>query len=138
MKTYTTVEASEKLGITTRAIQKKCKTNNVRKKDNKYLITDKLLEEWNEQTNEYERTDVELIYEEFDVEQYNKLQEVIYNYPKLLDSIQDYRNQITYLKKSLDKKEEQMDVLINSINKSLQAIQQGQFLNAKDKGYDKK
>jgi len=138
MKTYTTVEAAEKLGITTRAIQKKCKTNNVRKKDNKYQITDKLLEEWNEQTNEDERTDVELIYEEFDVEQYNKLQEVIYNYPKLLDSIQDYRNQITYLKKSLDKIEEQMDVLINSINKSLQAIQQGQFLNAKDKGYDKK
>lgn len=58
MNTYSVLEASEKLGISTRAIQKRCKKDVVRKKDNKYLITDLLLEKWskeiqsNEPTNE--------------------------------------------------------------------------------------
>ena len=54
MKTYSVLEASEKLGVSTRAVQKRCKNAVVRKKDNKYLITDLLLEKWNEeiQSNE--------------------------------------------------------------------------------------
>ena len=54
MNTYSVLEASEKLGVSTRAVQKRCKNAVVRKKDNKYLITDLLLEKWNEeiQSNE--------------------------------------------------------------------------------------
>jgi len=54
MKTYSVLEASEKLGVSTRAVQKRCKNAVVRKKDNKYLITDLLLEKWSEeiQSNE--------------------------------------------------------------------------------------
>ena len=58
MNTYSVLEASEKLSISIRAVQKRCKKDVVRKKDNKYLITDLLLEKWsseiqsNEPTNE--------------------------------------------------------------------------------------
>ena len=58
MNTYSVLEASEKLSISIRAVQKRCKKEVVRKKDNKYLITDLLLEKWsseiqsNEPTNE--------------------------------------------------------------------------------------
>ena len=54
MNTYSVLEASEKLGVSTRAVQKRCKKEVVRKKDNKYLITDLLLEKWSEeiQSNE--------------------------------------------------------------------------------------
>ena len=127
MTTYTTKEAADILGVLPRTIQKKCKAQKIRKKDNKYLITDEHINEWSEQTNEPE----ELIYEEFTPEHYAKLQEVLGDYPKLLESLQDHRNQIDYLKKSLDKAHSQMDVLLNSINKSLQAIQQGNYLMAK-------
>jgi len=51
MKIYSTKEAAAKLNVLPRAIQKKCKANDVRKKDNKYLITDELLKEWNVQTS---------------------------------------------------------------------------------------
>ena len=62
MITYSTKEAAIKLGVSTRAVQKRCKNDEVRKKDNMYLITDLLLEKWkveiesnvptNEPTNE--------------------------------------------------------------------------------------
>ena len=51
MKIYSTKEAAVKLNVLPRAIQKKCKANDVRKKDNKYLITDQILKEWNVQTS---------------------------------------------------------------------------------------
>ena len=46
MNTYSVLEASDKLGISIRAVQKRCKKDEVRKKYNKYLITDLLLEKW--------------------------------------------------------------------------------------------
>ena len=46
MKTYSAEEASVKLNISKRAVQKRCKKDNIRKKDNKYLITDLILERW--------------------------------------------------------------------------------------------
>jgi hypothetical protein len=46
MITYSALEASVKLNISKRAVQKRCKKDNVRKKDNKYEITDLILERW--------------------------------------------------------------------------------------------
>ena len=46
MNTYSALEASIKLNISKRAVQKRCKKDNIRKKDNKYLITDLVLEGW--------------------------------------------------------------------------------------------
>tara|TARA_R110001632_G_scaffold229230_1_gene365174 strand:- start:80 stop:781 length:702 start_codon:yes stop_codon:yes gene_type:complete len=51
MVTYSVSEAADKLGISSRAVQKRCKKEEVRKKDNKYLITDLLLKKWNEEIN---------------------------------------------------------------------------------------
>ena len=46
MKYYSTVESAKLLGITTRAIQMRCKKSKVRKKDNKYLIDDTWIDNW--------------------------------------------------------------------------------------------
>ena len=46
MNTYSALEASVKLNISKRAVQKRCKKDNIRKIDNKYLITDLILDRW--------------------------------------------------------------------------------------------
>ena len=46
IKTYSTKEASKILGIKERAVQTRCKKDNIRKKDNKYLITDLIIADW--------------------------------------------------------------------------------------------
>jgi hypothetical protein len=46
MNTYSPLEASIKLNISKRAVQKRCKKDNIRKIDNKYSITDLILERW--------------------------------------------------------------------------------------------
>ena len=54
MKTYSVLEASTILEISTRAVQKRCKTDKVRKKDNKYLITQELIDNWHYKINSNE------------------------------------------------------------------------------------
>ena len=58
MITYSTKEAAIKLGVSTRAVQKRCKNDEVRKKDNMYLITDLLLEKWRVEIESNEPTNV--------------------------------------------------------------------------------
>ena len=58
MITYSTKEAAVKLGVSTRAVQKRCKNDEVRKKDNMYLITDLLLEKWRVEIESNEPTNV--------------------------------------------------------------------------------
>ena len=48
MKTYSALEASEILKVSKRAIQKRCRADSVRKKDNKYLITQEHIDLWKE------------------------------------------------------------------------------------------
>ena len=45
-KTYSTKEASKILDVKERTIQFRCKRDDVRKKDNKYLITDDVIQMW--------------------------------------------------------------------------------------------
>jgi signal transduction protein with GAF and PtsI domain len=54
--TYSTKEASEIIGIKERAIQTRCKLDNVRKKNNKYLITDSLIALWKQKEDEANAT----------------------------------------------------------------------------------
>lgn len=152
LNNLTVKQAAERLGITPRAVQIRCKDSGIDKKGKTYLIPVTVVERWESETdneavteneakrNEGKKTDSiddqETITEEFSPEQYEKLQEVIYKYPELLERIQDYKNEIEYLRKSLDKKGEQMDKLIDSINGSIRSIQQQNFLKAKEKGYD--
>ena len=54
MNTYSVNEAAEIIGIKPRAVQHRCKRDNIRKKDNKYLITDEIISLWRtkeEETN---------------------------------------------------------------------------------------
>ena len=97
-------------------------------------------------------TDDDIITETFTAEEHIQLQDLIYGEPhkrkyveKLIDTITDYKNQIAYLGKSLERKDEQMTILIHSIKDSLETIketqknmQQRNFIEAKEKGLDKK
>lgn len=50
MKTYSVLETSKILDISTRAVQKRCLKYNIRKKGNKYLITENDIQEWQKKT----------------------------------------------------------------------------------------
>ena len=52
MKSYSVKEASNILGIKPRAVQHRCKRDNIRKKSNKYLITDEILDNWKQRDAE--------------------------------------------------------------------------------------
>ena len=80
MQTYSVKEASKELGISTRAVQKRCLKYNVRKKSNQYLITSEHIKEWyaeirsnatpNEPTNEptNTRTQIDLQVQSLQIE----------------------------------------------------------------------
>jgi len=143
MKTYSVKEASELIGITERAVQLKCKKEKIRKKNNRYLITEEHITEWITNTNEAQQNEVSLITEDFTEEQYNKLQEVIEDYPLKLKDVQhlqemveSYRLQLEYLKKSLDKKDDMMQKLLTSLDNHTKNLLQKNYIEAKDKNYD--
>lgn len=46
IKTYTTKETAKILGIKERAVQTRCKKDNIRKKSNQYIITDLIIADW--------------------------------------------------------------------------------------------
>ena len=143
MKTYSVKQASELIGITERAVQLKCKKEKIRKKNNRYLITEEHITEWITNTNEAQQNEVSLITEDFTEEQYNKLQEVIEDYPLKLKDVQhlqemveSYRLQLEYLKKSLDKKDDMMQKLLTSLDNHTKNLLQKNYIEAKDKNYD--
>jgi hypothetical protein len=89
MNTYSVLEASEKLGISTRAVQKRCKNNEVRKLNNKYLITDLLIEKWAKEIESNEP-------------QTNQISELRI-IGTLKDKIKELETEIEQSKKALDK-----------------------------------
>ena len=143
MKTYSVKEASELIGITERSVQLRCKKEDIRKKNNRYLITEQHILDWTTNTNEAKQNETSLITEDFTEEQYNKLQEVIEDYPlklkdikHLQEMVETYRLQLEYLKKSLDKKDDMMQRLLNSLDNHTQNLLQKNYIEAKDKNYD--
>ena len=50
-KTYSVKEAADIVGIKERAIQTRCKKDNIRKKSNRYLITDSIISRWKAERN---------------------------------------------------------------------------------------
>ena len=159
---YSIFEANKITGISKRTIQYRCKRDNVKQIDNRYIITGSILQSWVEsaqvstqvstQSATQSATDENenLITEEFTEEQYNKLQEVIESYPLklkdieyLTERVEDYRMQIEYLKKSLDKRDDVMERLLENLKETMQSlketnktIHQRQFIEAKEKGFD--
>lgn len=169
MKRPTTTELANKLGVTSRTIQKTAKTLDIPKKKGQYSFdANEVYQIIFELTNDHERTETivneftnephrtnephakfiieeveaepEMIIEEFTPQEYEKLQEVIEEYKikrnevkHLLDQVSIYKNQLEYLKLSLDKKDAQMNSLISTFQKHLQATSERNHLDYLDK-----
>ena len=143
---YSVKQVSERLGITVRAVQIKCKTYGIHKKGNTYMIPGRVLKEWirneaNEteakQTNETNGVnEADQITETFSVQEYDKLQEVVQQYPNLLNQIQEYKTEIEYLRTELKERSSQMDKLIETLQGSIKSLHQTNYLQAKNKGID--
>ena len=136
---YSVKQASELTGLPIRTIQYRCKRENLSKVNKRYVITQDHIDKWmpNVRLHEIERN---IIVEEFTEEQYDKLQEVIEQYPLKLNDIQhlqelikSYQNQIEYLRKSLDKKDAMMNRLINSLDSHIKNLLQKNYIEAIEK-----
>ena len=178
MKVYSVKEVSQITGFTVRTIQFRCKRDEVRKKNNKYLITDEIISLWVDKTKEETQSNnvitrntqsnnaIEEIIKDIDNDEYvllvlnaikdnkhleeftdeeyqqfndrlkeaNFLESRIAEYKKEIARMEnyvlDYRNNIEYLKKSLDKRADETEILLKSLH-------QRNFIEAKEKGFDK-
>ena len=113
---YTTTEASQILDISIRVLQIELKRLNVKKVKNRYIITDKVIEalkrtETNK-TNETKTNKSEIISEDFSKAEYDKLQEVIHEYPILQERLKNYQDQIEYLKQLVESQTFQLHKII--------------------------
>lgn len=131
-RTYTTAEAAQLLNISIRVLQTELKALGVKKSKNRYIITDQVIEALKaNETNVNERN--ETITETFSTAEYEKLQTIIEEYPVLIERLKSYQNQIEYLKGSLEKQSDQMTLLIQTMQSSIKAIQERNFIEATEK-----
>ena len=182
MKTYSVKEASKLIGITERSIQIKCKKDNIRKKDNKYLITEKHINDWQTKSNETKSNEVsqttneqikKLQKELQELKEENKilkqqLKEDVPHQEKLKQAIQlitleameqnvqhkifteeeyndiigtisevDFqKEQVQYLRNRIEKQDDMLLKLSESLEDSLKEKLQRNFIEAKEKGFD--
>jgi hypothetical protein len=107
MKVYSAKEAAEIVGIKQRAIQFRCKRDNIRKKDNKYLITDELISLWLAKKEEQTQTQT----------QKNKIARNNQNFAQLSEQIEIFKTEIEDLKVELSqydiKENERLEIFTN-------------------------
>ena len=111
MKVYSVKEAAEIVGIKQRTVQFRCKRDNIRKKDNKYLITDDLISLWldkkEEQTQKQTQTQT----------QKNKIAHNNQNVAQLSEQIEIFKTEIEDLKVELSqydiKENERIEIFTN-------------------------
>lgn len=155
---FTIKEASDFLGVSVRAIQGLAKRRGLQKdKRGRYMIPISVVNLWARERSikqaEYivaNQEHAELITEAFTPDEYAELEKRLQEYPmqrqeieNLKERITDYRNQVQYLQESLEKQRKQQAKIIETINTqaksiaaSIQALQQRNLIEAKDKGYD--
>jgi seryl-tRNA synthetase len=139
----TTSELANELKISVRYIQKLAKILNIPKVNNKYTFTsDDVAKIQNELANELEG--VNTVTQEFTEAEYNRLQNIIKDYSvkaqevdQLLKQLEYTKNQIEYFKKSLDKKDDQMNKLIDSFQGIIKTTSERNHLDYIDKTKDK-
>ena len=88
---YSVKETALKLKVSTRAVQKRCKRDNIRKKDNKYLITDEHINKWT----------LEIQSNEPQTNQSNEPQKTVRTNNQLDIEIEALKKEITELKEEL-------------------------------------
>lgn len=147
---YTVKEASKILGITPRVLQIRCKKAGIKKEGRSYIIDNtalELLKNESNEVNEAKRNEVneanEYIEEQFTSEEYDKLQELIKTHPLLLKRLEEYKEEIQFLREELqeknnrlDKQSLQLDNIIEALNGSIKTTQQQNYIEAKNKGYE--
>ena len=142
---FTPKETAELLAVPLRTIQFWCKKQNVRKKSNRYQITQTHIDKWIDFLNgtQSNAKDVDTITQEFTQEEYDQLEHIIKQNPinlrdikHLQEMIESYQEQIQYLRNSLDKKDELMQRLVTSLENHSRNLIQKNYIEAKDKGFD--
>ena len=143
MQTYSVKETAILLNITERAVQLKCKKQKIRKKSNRYLITELHIKEWLTEADETNQNETSLIVQEFTQYEYDQLESILKQNPinlrdikHLQEMIESYQEQIQYLRNSLDKKDEMMQRLIISLDNHSKNLLQKNYIEAKEKGID--
>ncbi len=131
-RTYTIEEASQILNISIGVLKIELKGLNVQKLKKNYIITDSVINSL-KRIETKETNEDEMISETFTKAQYDKLQNVIEEYPILIERLKNYQNQIEYLRGSLDKQSDQMTLLIQTMQSSIKTIEQRNFIEASDK-----
>lgn len=147
-RTHTTNELSKTFGVSGRYIQKLAKELSIQKTKGKYLFSENDIkrikkELTNEPPTNHPPT-AETITEEFSIQEYEKLQDVISDYQiklkevkHLLDQLKYMESQIEYFKTSLDKKDLQMNKLIESFQAVIRTQSEANHLQYLDKTKDK-
>lgn len=155
-------EVSLKLKISLRMVQKYCNELNIHKHRNRFVITENDLQrikdrhhslkielqqlaeaieknrtekEANEseiEANESKDLANEYITEYYTDTEYAEVQKRIIEYNLLQKNIADLKNEIQYLRNSLDKQSEQMNVLLNSFNNTIASIRERNAIEYKN------
>lgn len=155
---YTIRQASIKLKTSIRQVQRLCKELDVPKINNRYYIDDQTLEilfkvrnfgsvnatnlrlfqdkinDINSVIDEQELQE-DLIQEAFTQEEYQEFQKRLIEYSTLQERITDLKNEINYLRNSLDKQSEQMGVMLSTFNETIKSIRERnaiEYKNTKD------
>jgi predicted nucleic acid-binding Zn-ribbon protein len=134
-------EVSEILNISLRMVQVYCKQLNIQKQRNRYVITQNDLQRIkdrlnviqtyeSEVTNENETQDYRTEY--YTETEYAEVQKRIIEYNLLNENIADLKNEVQYLRNSLDKQHEQMNVLLNSFNNTIASIRERNAIEYKN------
>jgi len=155
-------DVSLKLKISLRMVQKYCNELNIHKHRNRFVITENDLQrikdrhhslkielqqlaeaieknrtekETNEseiEANESEDVANEYRTEYYTDTEYAEVQKRIIEYNKLNERIADLKNEVQYLRNSLDKQSEQMNVLLNSFNNTIASIRERNAIEYKN------
>lgn len=165
MKYYSIDQASYKTGLSKRWLQKKCKAINLEKSNGQYKISDSLIIEWKRtksnvtsekyvyNTNNKENviktpknvSDAKVTYIDGSADEilvplspaeYDKLNQLIHNEKLMAERISDYKNEIQYLRNSLDKSHEQFGILLKKMEQSLSLLAQRNWIEAIEKKKD--
>jgi hypothetical protein len=155
-------EVSMKLKISLRMVQKYCNELNIHKHRNRFVITENDLQRIKDrhhslkielqqlaevieknrtekETNESEdvANESEDVANEYRTEyythtEYAEVQKRIIEYNKLNERIADLKNEVQYLRNSLDKQSEQMNILLNSFNNTIASIRERNAIEYKN------
>lgn len=161
----TAKEVSMRLQINLRTTQRLCKEIGLAKYNNKYIVTeadferlkiayrkhqlayeyyseqlananDKTNDKQTKELSQEEEEESDLITEYFTPEDYTEFQKRLIEYNILHERIADLKNEVQYLRKSLDKQAEQMETLLNSFNNTIASIRERNAIEYKNQNKD--